>query len=83
LDDFNITDVSYVKVDVEGFETKVLKGASMIIERDRPLIVIEQNEATLEGEAPFAAKEWLETRGYRHVATCPRGWDFIMQHEEA
>jgi len=78
LDSFRLEDVDYIKVDVEGFERKVLVGGVRTIERDRPLIVIEQNDARLAGEAPFAAKNWLEKRGYRHVATCPRGWDFVM-----
>lgn len=78
LDDFEIEDVAYLKIDVEGFEKKVLMGAEKLIDRDRPLIVIEQNDVTLADERPFAAREWLEEKGYKVVATCPRGWDFIM-----
>jgi FkbM family methyltransferase len=83
LDDFGFTDVSYMKIDVEGFEKKVLMGGEKLIRRDRPLIVIEQNDATLQGESRFAAKEWLEQRGYRHAGTCPRGWDLVMVHGDA
>lgn len=83
LDDFGFTGVAYIKVDVEGFETKVLAGAQATVARDRPLIVIEQNEVSLPGESRYAAKEWLEARGYRHVATCSRGWDMVMQHTSA
>ena len=79
LDDFGITNVSYIKVDVEGFEKKVLTGGEKTILRDKPLIVIEQNDVVLEGESDnFSAKKWLEERGYRHVDTCERGWDYIM-----
>ena len=83
LDEFGFTNVSYIKIDVEGFEKKVLMGGEKLIRRDRPLIVIEQNDATLTGESRYAAKEWLEERGYRHAATCPRGWDLIMVHDAA
>lgn len=79
LDAFNFTDVSYIKIDVEGFEKKVLIGAEQTILRDRPLIVIEQNDVILEGEPDkFAAKTWLEQRDYIQVATCDRGWDYVM-----
>lgn len=78
LDSFGLEDISYVKVDVEGFEEKVLKGGQKTIFRDRPVIVIEQNEATLAGADMFGAKIWLEQNGYKHVATCPRGCNFIM-----
>ena len=79
IDEFGIENVSYLKIDVEGFEKKVLAGAEQTILRDKPLIVIEQNDVVLKGESDhFAAKKWLEERGYRHVDTCDRGWDYIM-----
>lgn len=78
LDSFGLENVDYIKVDVEGYERKVLFGATETILRCRPLIIIEQNEACLPGESAFAAKTYLEELGYRHVATCPRGWDHIM-----
>lgn len=40
LDMFELQDVDYIKIDVEGFEKKVLLGAARTIERDNPLIVI-------------------------------------------
>ena len=43
LDDYHLLDVDYIKVDVEGHELKVLKGAINTIERCNPLIVIEEN----------------------------------------
>jgi FkbM family methyltransferase len=81
LDDFELDKIDYIKIDVEGFERKVLAGGVQTIERDRPIVVIEQNEVRLPDEEPFAAKAWLEQRGYKHVATCPRGWDLVMVPE--
>ena len=78
LDEFEFDDVTYIKIDVEGFEKKVLIGAEKLIETFKPLIVIEQNDVRLPDEDPFAAKAWLEQRGYRSVATCKRGWDHVM-----
>lgn len=82
LDNFGFTDVDYIKIDVEGFEKKVLAGGQRLIDRCRPLILIEQNEVLMPGETPFSAKAWLERKGYRHVATCHRGWDHVMMPEE-
>lgn len=83
LDDFELERIDYIKIDVEGFEKKVMMGGLKTIQRDRPLIVIEQNDVTLQGEERGAAKVWLEAQGYKHVATCPRGWDLIMLPNEA
>ncbi|WP_346913538.1 FkbM family methyltransferase [uncultured Roseibium sp.] len=79
LDSFGFENVDYIKIDVEGFEQRVLMGGEETIKKNLPLIVIEQNDVCLPGEEPYAAKKWLENLGYKHVATCPRGWDYIMQ----
>ena len=78
LDMFDLQDVDYIKIDVEGFEEKVLLGAARLIERDSPVIVLEQNEVVLDGEQRFAAKEHLEKLGYRQAAVDKRGWDYVM-----
>lgn len=41
LDSFNFRNVSFVKIDVEGFEDQVLDGARQTIQRNRPAILIE------------------------------------------
>ncbi len=43
LDSFEIKDVDLLKIDVEGYELQVLRGAEQTIRSCRPLIVIEQN----------------------------------------
>lgn len=78
LDDFQITKVDYIKIDVEGYEHKVLVGAEQTILRDQPLIVLEKNHISLPGQDEFAAINWLIDRGYECVAKCPRGWDHVM-----
>ena len=42
LDDFNIENVDFIKIDVEGYELDVLKGGEETIEKYRPVILIEQ-----------------------------------------
>ena len=78
LDMFDFQDVDYIKIDVEGFEKKVLLGAARTIERYNPLIVIEQNHVVLAGEEQYSAKQYLESIGYRQAAVDRRGWDFVM-----
>ena len=78
LDMFDFQDVDYIKIDVEGFEKKVLLGGARTIERWNPVIVIEQNHVVLEGDERYSAKEYLESIGYRQVEVDSRGWDFVM-----
>lgn len=78
LDDFEIPNIDYIKIDVEGYEYKVLVGAEQTILQNYPLIVLEKNHINLPGQDEFAAINWLSDRGYKCVAKCPRGWDHIM-----
>lgn len=41
LDDFDLVDVGFVKIDVEGHELSVLRGATALIGRDRPTVLVE------------------------------------------
>ena len=41
LDNENYTNVGFIKVDVEGYELDVLEGATKLIERDRPTMMVE------------------------------------------
>jgi FkbM family methyltransferase len=78
IDMFDFQDVDYIKIDVEGFEKKVLLGATRTIERYSPVIVVEQNHVVLEGDERYSAKAYLESIGYREAAVDARGWDFVM-----
>jgi len=41
IDSFNIENVGFVKIDVEGHELNVLKGITSLLTRDRPNLIIE------------------------------------------
>jgi FkbM family methyltransferase len=70
LDGFELNEVDFVKIDVEGFELEVLNGAVKTLERWRPTIIIEQkpNNGSRYGLDDRAALPWLEARGAKMVA---------------
>ena len=76
LDDFceenNIQDVTFMKIDVEGNELNVLKGAQRLLERDHPVIFTEVSRDK-ELISEFLAKfgYWLGfTHYYDGMMTC-------------
>ena len=65
LDDENLKGVGFIKVDVEGTELDVLKGAMTIIDRDRPVLMVEINDKnTPEAQA---IESLMTARGYAIV----------------
>jgi FkbM family methyltransferase len=64
LDSVVRDDVAFVKVDVEGHELRVLNGATGILQRSRPIFLVESEErhrvSTTAGVFQF-----FETHGYR------------------
>jgi FkbM family methyltransferase len=65
LDKLNFHNVSYIKVDCEGYEYRILQGAEQTIRHCRPIIVIEQKPhvAYSKDYGQFAAIELLESWG--------------------
>lgn len=47
LDDILVTEVSLLKIDVEGYEGQVLMGGDVTIRRNRPVIVVELHDIAL------------------------------------
>ena len=43
LDEMNLDNIKFIKIDVEGYEYNVLKGSKKTIEKSRPFIIIEIN----------------------------------------
>jgi FkbM family methyltransferase len=72
--------VGVLKIDCEGSEVAVVRGGLALIERDRPLIVVEQKKgADYYGDAPDAAVALLRACGYQVLREL--SGDFIMGHE--
>ena len=63
LDSFNFKNIGFMKIDVEGHELGVLRGAEVTIERDRPVFLIEIEERHNPGYAKDIFK-FLVDRNY-------------------
>ncbi|MEU7058666.1 FkbM family methyltransferase [Streptomyces sp. NPDC046197] len=61
LDDLGLREVGFVKVDVDGGEPAVLRGASGLLARDRPALFVEL-EARIQPVGPVV--RYLEMLGY-------------------
>jgi FkbM family methyltransferase len=59
----------FVKIDVEGLEIEVLRGARQTLSQHRPTLFIEMHGATLTEKKRKVAEivEWLEEIGYRNI----------------
>lgn len=63
IDSFDLPDVGFMKIDVEGFELPALHGAASTIERHRPRLMIEIEQRHL--DRPIGnVFDWLGTRDY-------------------
>ncbi len=66
LDDFGFTNVSFIKIDVEGYENNVVLSGEKMIRRDRPTIVVEQKKRTLKyDDMKFRAVQTLVSWGMK------------------
>lgn len=63
LDSYQLQEVDFIKLDVEGYETLVLQGGLETIQRDSPAILCEINRGD------FSARQLLESIGYHCVDT--------------
>ena len=63
LDDFKLTEIGFIKIDVEGHELAVVRGGWATISRDLPTMLIE-SEAEHAPGCPGALVELLATIGY-------------------
>jgi FkbM family methyltransferase len=79
LDSQDLQDVDLIKIDCEGFEENVVRGATSMIARWKPVIIVEQKRdmATKFGLQPLGAVGFLKKHhGYRQAFEI--GGDYIM-----
>ena len=83
LDSLAARSVSFIKIDVEGYEFEVLKGATVLLDEYRPILLIEIDRARHTIESHSAIMDLLGAKGYscyaRHegakLTRCPRTWE--------
>lgn len=66
LDGFGLAACHFIKIDVEGFELKVLEGAKETIKKYKPVMLVEINSHTLKvaGAEPEIIIEYIKGLGY-------------------
>lgn len=67
LDSYNLTDVDFIKIDVEGFEHRVLLGGVDTIKKYLPIIQTEfvEEHMNRHGDTGNGVQQFLEGLGYR------------------
>ena len=76
LDSFRFVDVGFLKIDAEGHELAVLRGAQETITTSRPIVFVESEARHARG-APSNVIELMEERyGYRRTAFV-RDWELV------
>lgn len=65
LDDMDLQDIDFIKLDCEGYELFALRGAEQTIRRCRPTICVEQKPGKAQrfGLGETDAVQWLENLG--------------------
>lgn len=84
----SLSSINLMKLDVEGYELKVLRGALNTIQKYKPILFIELDDDNLldQGDSATSLVSFLEVNGYSsivHAETNERvtsGWDFSHCH---
>jgi FkbM family methyltransferase len=63
LDSFALTGIAFIKLDVEGHEEAVLRGAEATLATSRPSVLVESEDRHNPG-APARLASWFSARGY-------------------
>jgi hypothetical protein len=73
LDSFGLTDLDFIKIDVEGMADRVIAGGAETISNSRPAIYVE-----MIGDERQRATPLLEKLGYRQTREFPQ-WNYLFE----
>jgi FkbM family methyltransferase len=76
LDDLELDEVDYIKMDCEGYEYRILQGAEQTIKQCRPVVVIEQkpHDAYSDQYGQHAAIELMKSWGMVRLDQIKDDW---------
>lgn len=76
LDDLDLDEVDYIKMDCEGYEYRILQGAEHTIKRCRPVVVVEQkpHDAYSDQYGQHAAIELMKSWGMVRLDQVKDDW---------
>jgi len=74
--------VNLIKIDVEGFELEVLKGASKILKQFHPIVFCEINDSNLmsQGETIENLVNFMKEVGYNKIIDASTGRNVSLKH---
>jgi len=81
LDSFHLEDVGFVKIDVEGHEFAVLRGAVNLLETQRPNLMIEIEHRSHEEDYVDEIIAFLAERGYAGRFLHRRAWHPLAEFD--
>jgi len=75
LDSFTFDNIDLIKVDCEGYEVPILKGAKETILRNRPIMIVEQQDHEYQQDSgSLPAVQLLESWGMKRVTNFNKDW---------
>lgn len=76
IDDLELENIDFIKIDTDGGEPQIIQGLENTIEKNNPVILLEVYFPDQE-----TALQMLYDLGYKKKTVCFRGWDHTLVRE--